>query len=100
MQLQLKNRAVAKEKVSRYVLAHNVENDKQMIDLIQRFLDETGKRQEEAKFLVGPEGVFQTMVLGLAGIALVDLVLEMVLDGLRNQAADQNNVPDGTEDSV
>ena len=99
MQLQLKNRAIAKEKVSRYILAHQVKTDEQMIDLVQNFLDETGKRQYKAKYLLGPEGIFQTMVLGLAGVALVDLVLEMVLDGLSKQAADRE-AADGVIDPV
>ena len=99
MQLQLKNRATAKEKVSIYMLAHGVQNDQQMIDMIQAFLDETGKSQTETKFLVGPEASFQMMVLGLAGVALVDLVLEMVLDGLRKQAADRE-AADGVIDPV
>lgn len=90
MQLQVKTRAIAKVKVSNYILAHGVRSDQQMIDLVQSFLDETGRRQGEAKYLIGDEGAFQTMVLGLAGVALVDIVLEIVTEGLRKQAASAN----------
>lgn len=100
MQKQLENRTVAKEKVSQYMLQYNVQHDAQMIHLIQAFSEECMKRIKESSYLVGPEGAFQVMAFGLAGIAMIDITLEIVVDGLtraaRGEAATETESQGGT----